>query len=84
MNEAIVAGTGLEGACHIGSNANAFASIITQLYHQPFTKEEIILRKRLLGTTYDNEKKYAYAYSMVMVNKHAGYAEQTVFPNKFC
>ena len=56
VNEAIVAGTGLEGACHIGSNANAFASIITQLYHQPFTKEEIILRKRLLGTTYDNEK----------------------------
>ena len=32
------------------------ASIILQLYHQPFTKEEIILRKQLLGTTYDNEK----------------------------
>lgn len=56
VNEAIVAGTGLESACHIGSNANAFASIITQLYHQPFTSEEIILRKQLLGTTYDNEK----------------------------
>ncbi|HKZ65498.1 MAG TPA: hypothetical protein VJ111_04045 [Chitinophagaceae bacterium] len=56
VNEPIVAGTGLESACHIGTNANAFASIITQLYHQPFTREEIILRKQLLGTTYDNEK----------------------------
>ncbi len=56
VNEPIVAGTGLEGACHIGTNANAFASIITQLYHQPFTREEIILRKQLLGDTYDNER----------------------------
>ncbi len=56
VNEPIVAGTGLESACHIGTNANAFASIITQLFHQPFEREEIILRKQLLGTTYDNEK----------------------------
>ncbi len=56
VNEPIVAGTGLESACHIGANANAFASIITQLYHQPFTREEIILRTQLLGNTYDNEK----------------------------
>jgi hypothetical protein len=56
VNEPIVAGTGLEDACHIGTNANAFASIITQLYHQPFTREEIILRKQLLGDTYNNER----------------------------
>ncbi|MEI9945226.1 MAG: glycosyltransferase family 4 protein [Chitinophagaceae bacterium] len=56
VNEPIVAGTGLEDACHIGNNATAFASIITQLYHLPFTREEIILRKQLLGSTYDNEK----------------------------
>ncbi|MGK2864034.1 MAG: glycosyltransferase family 4 protein [Chitinophagaceae bacterium] len=56
VNEPIVEGTGLESACHIGTNANAFASIITQLYHQPFEREEIILRKQLLGSTYDNEK----------------------------
>lgn len=56
VNQPMVEGTGLEDACHIGTNANAFASIITQLYHQPFTREEIILRKQLLGTTYDNEK----------------------------
>jgi hypothetical protein len=52
----MVEGTGLEAACHIGANANAFASIVLQLYHQPFTAEEIRLRKKLLGDTYDNEK----------------------------
>jgi hypothetical protein len=56
VNEAMVKGTGLEGACHSGTTANAFASIITQLYHQPFTGEEIKLRQRLLGDRYDNEK----------------------------
>jgi len=54
VNEQMVKGTGLEGACHTGSNANAFASIITQLYHQPFTSEEIRLREQLLGDTYNN------------------------------
>ncbi len=56
VNEAMVKGTGLEAACHTGTTANAFASIIAQLYHQPFTKEEIVLRKKLLGDTYNNEK----------------------------
>lgn len=56
VNDPMVAGTGLEGACHIGTSANAFASIITQLYHQPFREEEIDLREHLLCSTYDNEK----------------------------
>lgn len=56
VNDPMVEGTGLEAACHVGTNANAFASIILQLYHQPYTPEEITLRKRLLGDTYDNEK----------------------------
>ncbi len=55
-HEAMVKGTGLEAACHIGTTANAFASIIMQLYHQPFTTEEISLRQQLLGDTYDNRK----------------------------
>lgn len=53
-NQAMVEGTGLADACHIGSNANAFASIILQLYHQPFTREEIVLRRDLLSP-YNNE-----------------------------
>ncbi len=56
VNEPMVKGTGLEGACHIGTNANGFASIIMQLYHQPFTNEEVVLRKKLLADTYNNEK----------------------------
>ncbi len=56
VNEPMVEGTGLEAACHIGTNAEAIASIIAQLYHQPFTNEEVLLRKRLLSNTYDNEK----------------------------
>ena len=56
VNDQMVKGTGLEPACHIGTNSEAFASIITQLYHQPFTYEEIVLRKNLFGDTYNNEK----------------------------
>ena len=56
VNEPMVKGTGLEAACHTGKTATAFASIIAQLYHQPFTDDEILLRKKLLGDTYDNEK----------------------------
>ncbi|MBI3139436.1 MAG: glycosyltransferase [Sphingobacteriales bacterium] len=53
-NEAMVAGTGLEAACHIGANAGAIASILLQLHHQPFTEEEIRLRKSLPALSGDN------------------------------
>lgn len=56
VNEAAVEGTGLQDACHIGSNSHAFASIITQLYHHPFGEEEINLRKRLLGQIFNNKE----------------------------
>jgi hypothetical protein len=56
VNDSMVTGSGLEPACHIGTNAQAFASIITQLYHRPFGIEELKLRKDLLCSTYNNEK----------------------------
>ena len=56
VNEQMLKGTGLDAACHRGTTASAFASIIAQLYHQPFTQEEILLRKKLLCSDYDNEK----------------------------
>ncbi|MBL7740145.1 MAG: glycosyltransferase [Chitinophagaceae bacterium] len=59
VNDPMVAGTGLASACHIGNNADAFASIIMQLYHQPFAMEEVRLRKQLLCDTYNNEKNTA-------------------------
>jgi hypothetical protein len=55
VNPAAVEGSGLEAACHIGTNANAIASIILQLYHTPFEEEEIRLRKEILGDIFDNE-----------------------------
>ena len=54
VNEAMVNGTGLESACHIGANANAIAAIVMQLHHQPFSEEEIRLRKNLLEGSGDN------------------------------
>jgi len=55
VNDAAVEGSELEATCHIGSNANALASIILQLYHQPFGEEEIRLRKKVLGDMFNNE-----------------------------
>jgi hypothetical protein len=55
VNEAAILGTSLVSACHVGSNATAIKSIITQLFHQPFTEEDIKLRKFLLEGIYNNE-----------------------------
>lgn len=56
VNDATVQSTGLESACHIGTNANAFKSLVMQLYHQPFGEEEIRLRKKLLLGNFDNHR----------------------------
>ncbi len=55
VNDAAVDGSELEATCHIGNNANALASIILQLYHQPFGEEEIRLREKILGEMFNNE-----------------------------
>lgn len=56
VNPATVNGSGLEAACHTGTTVNAFRELIVQLYHQPFTTEEINLRKRLVQGMFDNER----------------------------
>lgn len=56
VNDATVAGSGLESSCHIGTTANAFREIIAQLYHQPFREDEIELRRRLLTPMFDNKE----------------------------
>jgi hypothetical protein len=51
------------GACyHQGSSANAFQEIIIQLYHHPFSEEEIETRKQLMALEKTNDmlaKEYA-------------------------
>jgi len=67
-NDIAVAGSGLESACHIGSNANAFKEIIVQLYHQPFTVDEIGLREKLLLTRFDNRRNALLLAKIVFDN----------------
>ena len=56
VNEAAIQQTGLESACHVGTNAKAFQHIIVQLYNHPFGEEEINLRKKLLSAGFSNRK----------------------------
>jgi glycosyltransferase involved in cell wall biosynthesis len=51
--EAMVGGTGLESACHIASSAEAFGSIVMQLFRKPFDEEEVHLREHLRKTLMD-------------------------------
>ncbi len=55
VNDATIAGSGLEAACHSANTAQAFTDIIAQLYHQPFTQDEITLRKKLLSGLFNND-----------------------------
>jgi hypothetical protein len=55
VNDAAVDGTGLESACHITNTAEDFRQIVAQLYHQPFTADEITLRKKMLHQMFNNE-----------------------------
>lgn len=60
VNEAAVAQTGLDAACHIGGNALAFQEIIMQLYRHVFGEEEVRLREKLLYGLFNNEKNATY------------------------
>ena len=55
VNDATVAGTGLESVCHIGNNADEFTDVILKLVHEPFSRNEIDKRKQLLNTMFNNE-----------------------------
>ncbi|WP_276481694.1 glycosyltransferase [Paraflavitalea pollutisoli] len=48
VNPTMVACSGLDTACHVATTAEAFQSIIIQLYHQPFDEHELKLRKEIL------------------------------------
>ena len=54
VNNKMSEGTGLESACHIASSAEAFKSILVQLYRKPFDDEEIRLRENLMHHYYNN------------------------------
>jgi len=56
VNKAAVDGTGLENACHIGNDSTELAAIVNELYHLPFTSEEIDRRKKMFCTSYNNTR----------------------------
>jgi glycosyltransferase involved in cell wall biosynthesis len=53
-NEATIKGAELSAACYVGTTASAFKEIIAQLYHQPFSAEEVKIRKKLLAERFNN------------------------------
>lgn len=65
VNEAAIAETGLEAACHIGDSAQAFQEIIMQLYRHVFGEEEIRLRQKLLCGTFNNERNAERLIEMI-------------------
>ncbi|MBI3883062.1 MAG: glycosyltransferase, partial [Sphingobacteriales bacterium] len=56
VNQAGVAGSGLEALCHIAETANGFKESIQQLYTQPFTEDISTQREALLPQLYNNDR----------------------------
>ncbi len=50
-----VVNNSLAASYHQGSSANAFQEIIIQLYHHPFSEEEIETRKQLMALEKTND-----------------------------
>lgn len=53
-NSKMVAGTGLESACHLTEEPGAFKSVVAQLFRRPFEEEEVSLREHLRRMHYDD------------------------------
>jgi glycosyltransferase involved in cell wall biosynthesis len=59
VNEQMTEGTYLEPACHIANGADAFKSILVQLFRKPFDDSEIRIRQNLMDQYYNNEETAA-------------------------
>jgi glycosyltransferase involved in cell wall biosynthesis len=55
-NSASVEGTGLKDLCMIAEDAKDYKEKLSQLSELPFTEKEIVKRKEILSSMYDNEK----------------------------
>jgi hypothetical protein len=56
VNDPAIEGTGLEELCHVVNAENAFRERVEQLYHQPFSEEEVEARRSVLNQLYNNEE----------------------------
>ncbi len=56
VNKAAAEGTAVEDACYFAEDTKEFSTEILRLFEQPFTEEDILKRKQILGELYDNNK----------------------------
>jgi len=56
VNKAAAEGTAVEDACISAEDAKEFSNEILRLFEKPFTEEDILKRKQILGELYDNNK----------------------------
>lgn len=55
VNTHMVAGTSLGDACHVADTPDAMRNALELLMDRPFSNSDIELRKKILGSLYDNE-----------------------------
>jgi hypothetical protein len=55
VNEAMVAGTGLENACHLADSVALMKYQAYRLFQLPFTEEDIYKRKKILSKIFNQE-----------------------------
>lgn len=55
VNDAAIEGTKLEELCHVVNSEIAFRERVAQLYHQPFSEQEIEARRTKLNSLYNNQ-----------------------------
>lgn len=55
VNTATINGTGLEECCQLAETAEEFIEAIQYIYSRPYTKEQIDIRKRILGDLFNND-----------------------------
>lgn len=55
VNDDMVAGTKFSSLCHIANTPEAMREIVAQIFHQPFTEDEIQMRKHVLQDEFNND-----------------------------
>ncbi|WP_315824168.1 hypothetical protein [Paraflavitalea speifideaquila] len=70
VNPTMVNTSGLDTACHVATTAEAFQSIIIQLYHQPFDEHELVLRKEILAPFLNHGQLTKQLISLIWQGEH--------------
>lgn len=73
VNRATVQGSGLDEACHIAETATDFRHTINNLFKMDYNAGEVMLRKKLLEHTYDNQQNASRLIQMIWKDDKAGY-----------